>query len=428
MLLVVGHDTTNLTDGFGGPQDGGAVQPRRSRRRPRRERHHRRTPNGCSARSAPTPGIARPSTRSSAPAVSPDAIVADGHGAAGLVVGVLFGLFGVGGSSFATPALGLLGVPGLVAVAAPSRHHPRRGRRDGRLRSAPASALADRPLVGHRRGAGDDHRRPLLPVRRWSRLLIASGVVLAAVGVRILFPLPNERLALHGRRKAPVVIPAAALIGLFTGLLANGGGFLLVPLFVLVLGLTMPESAGTSLVVIAVLSIPTLLTHWALGHIDWTVAAGFAAGSIPGASAAPPLAQHLPAEVMKRGFGVLLIAFAAYFLTPPTRRSDGDSMTEFTRRIDTDLTYEDAVAATKAALQDQGFGTLTEIDVRQTLKDKLDVDTAFTAGSSARATRRSPTAPSRRIHASQHCFPATSSSESTEIARSSKRSTPPSWR
>jgi uncharacterized protein (DUF302 family) len=48
---------------------------------------------------------------------------------------------------------------------------------------------------------------------------------------------------------------------------------------------------------------------------------------------------------------------------------------EFTRRIQTDLSYEEAVTATKAALQDQGFGTLTEIDVRQTLKDKLDVDT-----------------------------------------------------
>jgi uncharacterized membrane protein YfcA len=38
---------------------------------------------------------------------------------AGLAVGILFGLFGVGGSSFATPALGLLGVPGLIAIAAP---------------------------------------------------------------------------------------------------------------------------------------------------------------------------------------------------------------------------------------------------------------------------------------------------------------------
>jgi uncharacterized protein (DUF302 family) len=46
----------------------------------------------------------------------------------------------------------------------------------------------------------------------------------------------------------------------------------------------------------------------------------------------------------------------------------------FTRRIDSDLPYDRAVTATKAALQEQGFGTLTEIDVRQTLKDKLGVD------------------------------------------------------
>jgi uncharacterized protein (DUF302 family) len=48
---------------------------------------------------------------------------------------------------------------------------------------------------------------------------------------------------------------------------------------------------------------------------------------------------------------------------------------EFTRRIDLDLPYEEAIAATKAALQAQGFGALTEIDVRQTLKDKLNIDT-----------------------------------------------------
>jgi uncharacterized protein (DUF302 family) len=46
----------------------------------------------------------------------------------------------------------------------------------------------------------------------------------------------------------------------------------------------------------------------------------------------------------------------------------------FTRRIDTDLDFDTALASTKAALQEQGFGTLTEIDIRRTLKDKLDVD------------------------------------------------------
>lgn len=47
---------------------------------------------------------------------------------------------------------------------------------------------------------------------------------------------------------------------------------------------------------------------------------------------------------------------------------------DFTRRIETDLDYDDAVAATKAALGEQGFGTLTEIDIRQTLKAKLDIE------------------------------------------------------
>jgi uncharacterized membrane protein YfcA len=235
--------------------------------------------------------------------------------AAGLVIGILFGLFGVGGSSFATPVLGLLGVPGIVAVAAP-------------IPAVIPAALAGMATYV-RLGQVD------WSVARWSiyggvpgtvigaslsdfvggrDLLIASGLVLAVVGVRIIAPLPEAKLAGLARRWASVVLPAAAGIGVFTGLLANGGGFLLVPLFVFVLGLTMPESAGTSLVVIAALSVPTLITHWALGHIEWVVAAAFAAGAIPGAAAGPRLAQHLPADAMRRGFGIMLVTFAVYFI------------------------------------------------------------------------------------------------------------------
>ncbi|MHB1091112.1 MAG: DUF302 domain-containing protein [Ilumatobacteraceae bacterium] len=47
---------------------------------------------------------------------------------------------------------------------------------------------------------------------------------------------------------------------------------------------------------------------------------------------------------------------------------------EFTRRIELDATYEDAIPRVKEALKEQGFGVLTEIDVRKTLKEKLDID------------------------------------------------------
>lgn len=162
--------------------------------------------------------------------------------AAGLTVGILFGLFGVGGSSLATPALGVIGVPGLIAVAAPLPA------------TIPAAMVG---MIAYIR-----RRQVEWPVARWSiyggvpativgalgskyvgghALLIASGVVLAAVGARILLPLPADVAAGRARQTPGIVIPAAAGIGLFTGLLANGGGFLLVPLFVLILGLTCPN-------------------------------------------------------------------------------------------------------------------------------------------------------------------------------------------
>ncbi len=47
---------------------------------------------------------------------------------------------------------------------------------------------------------------------------------------------------------------------------------------------------------------------------------------------------------------------------------------DFTRRIELDTTYDDTIGRVTDALKDQGFGVLSEIDIRQTLKDKLDVD------------------------------------------------------
>lgn len=47
---------------------------------------------------------------------------------------------------------------------------------------------------------------------------------------------------------------------------------------------------------------------------------------------------------------------------------------DFTRRIELDATYEEAIPRVKEALKEQGFGVLTEIDVRKTLKEKLDID------------------------------------------------------
>ena len=232
-------------------------------------------------------------------------------------IGALSGLFGVGGSSFATPALALLGVPGVTAVATPLPAtvpiaaagcwaYVERGEVDRRVAmwsvvggvpATVAGALLSR-LVGGK------------------ALLVASGVVLAVIGARVLRPMTAEqaRAGARRRRQRPLVVASVALAGLATGLLANGGGFLLVPLYLVVVGRPMRPASGTSLVVVAALSVPTLATHWALRHIDWGVAAALGAGAVPGAVAGSRFAGRVSGSALQRTFGVLLIAFAVFFI------------------------------------------------------------------------------------------------------------------
>jgi uncharacterized protein len=236
--------------------------------------------------------------------------------AAGAGVGAMFGLFGVGGSSLATPLLALLGVPSLAALASPlpatipsaltgAYVYFRRG--DVRPRLSRCSLLGAVPATV----AG----ALLSDLVSGHALLLASGVALGIAGVRVLRPVTAEacRAGATRRQHAWLVVLATAAVGLLTGLLANGGGFLLVPLYLLVLGVSMREAVGTSLVVVSVLAIPTLITHWVLGHIDWTVATAFAAGAIPSALAGGKLAHRLAERRLRLAFGWFLIVFATYF-------------------------------------------------------------------------------------------------------------------
>jgi uncharacterized membrane protein YfcA len=234
----------------------------------------------------------------------------------GAVVGGLMGIFGVGGSSVATPVLSLLGVPPLVAIASPlvatipgatiaAVPYGRSG--DARPKAAAWSLLGAVPatIVG----------ALLSRLVGGPALLVASGVVLLLVGFRVLLPIEDSAREAGTRRRQnrPLLVASAAGLGLFTGLLANGGGFLLMPLYLLVFGLRMRQAVGTSLLVIAVLSIPTLTTHWALGHIDWAVAIAFTVGLVPASLAGAHLSNHLAGGVQRRAFGFFLIGFGTLF-------------------------------------------------------------------------------------------------------------------
>ena len=236
---------------------------------------------------------------------------------AGLAAGTVFGLFGAGGSAFATPMLALIGLPGAVAVATPlpamlpasiagARRYLRSGNLDRRVATLAILGGLPGTIVGALASSIVDGR--------W--LIVLSGALLAVVGVRVLLPDPTDhadRCAAR-RSRTGLVITLAFAVGLLTGLLANGGGFLLVPAFVVLLGLSTGMASGTSMVAVGALALPTLLVHWQLGHIDWPVALIFGLGVLPGSIAGAQLAQHVPADVARRTFGVLLVLFSGWFL------------------------------------------------------------------------------------------------------------------
>ena len=236
---------------------------------------------------------------------------------AGIGIGFAFGVFGAGGSAFGTPILALMGVPAPIAVASPlpavlpsallgARAYLRAGVLDRRVAGLAVTAGVPMALVGALASR--------LVSGQW--LLLASGFLLLGVGARMVVP---SAIDVEGRGAARCdrtgfVVTLAAAAGFFAGLLATGGGIVLVPILVLVLGFTAARAAGTSLVVAAALTGPTVVAHWLLGNIDWSIAGAFALGMIPASFVAARIGPSLPDRITRPAFGALVLGFAVFFV------------------------------------------------------------------------------------------------------------------
>lgn len=113
--------------------------------------------------------------------------------------------------------------------------------------------------------------------------------------------------------KALVVFVTATVVGLLTGFLGVGGGFLVVPALVLAIGLPMTYAAGTSLVVITVTSLSALLVRAGADlQVDWPVAMLLTAAAVVGSWAGVRAAARIDAGRLQAAFTVLLVLVAGY--------------------------------------------------------------------------------------------------------------------
>jgi uncharacterized protein len=233
----------------------------------------------------------------------------------GLLLGTVMGLLGGGGAILAVPLLlHVVGVglgeaastsllvvlvgscAGLLAHRGSGRVQVRTGLRFAFLGVAGAAAgsvlaaqLPDPPLVG------------------------AFAVLLAIAGVAMLrggLPVTRGVTTPAGRWR---VLGLATALGFVTGLLGVGGGFLVVPVLVLALGLPVHAATATGLLVLAVTSVVALVARLGVGlAIDPVVAGWLVGGTVVGAIVGARLSGRVPATALRTGFAALLLLVAAY--------------------------------------------------------------------------------------------------------------------
>jgi uncharacterized membrane protein YfcA len=113
--------------------------------------------------------------------------------------------------------------------------------------------------------------------------------------------LPILKIALEG-----------SVVGLVTGLVGAGGGFLVVPALVLLGGLSMKRAIGTSLLVIAMKSFAGFAGFAGHVSIDYSLTLGFVGAAVVGTFAGVALSKRIQADKLRKGFAVFVLVMAFF--------------------------------------------------------------------------------------------------------------------
>lgn len=237
--------------------------------------------------------------------------------AAAVLIGVTLGLFGGGGSILTVPVLVYLaGVPAkqaiamsLFVVAVTSAVSAISHARAGRIRWRTGLIFGAAGMAG---AYGGGLIGPHLP----EALLMAAFAAMMLATALAMIRDRRTPAAEPRRREVPVphVIAEGVAIGLVTGLVGAGGGFLVVPALVLLGGLPMGVAVGTSLVVIAMKSLAGLTGYLHSVTIDWSLALPVTAAAIAGGLLGGALTGRLHADRLRKAFGWFVLAMGAFVL------------------------------------------------------------------------------------------------------------------
>lgn len=112
----------------------------------------------------------------------------------------------------------------------------------------------------------------------------------------------------------PLIALEGSLVGILTGIVGAGGGFLIIPALVLLARLPMKMAVGTSLLIIAAKSLVGFLGDLGNQTIDWNMLISFTGLSIVGIFIGSALSKKVKDSALKKGFGWFVVVMAVYIL------------------------------------------------------------------------------------------------------------------
>lgn len=235
----------------------------------------------------------------------------------GYVIGLVLGLLGGGGSILTVPALVyILGQTPQVAVTASlmivgvnsavgAMFHSKQGTLNWRV----ALAFGGVGMVTAYFAAG------LSSLFSATVLMTAFATLMLIVGIfMIIRPAKNTQARPDAERSWAKVIGAGAVIGVLTGFLGVGGGFLIVPALVMLVGLPMQQAVGTSLVIIAMNSLSGFLGHLGETSMEVSLLLIFVVTGLLGTFTGTRLAQYIESKQLQRLFAGFILVLATLLL------------------------------------------------------------------------------------------------------------------
>jgi uncharacterized membrane protein YfcA len=113
----------------------------------------------------------------------------------------------------------------------------------------------------------------------------------------------------------PMIALEGLVVGVITGIVGAGGGFLIIPALVLLAKLPMKLAVGTSLLIIAAKSLIGFLGDVSTQTIDWQLLLIFTSLSIVGIFIGSALSKKINDQVLKTGFGWFVLVMGIYIIT-----------------------------------------------------------------------------------------------------------------